>query len=236
VSHLLGALPALARVSRYGNVRQADARMVAKVVDGLVARASAGLAPACASLNADAAAGMAEAVTGAHQAIYLLREEEHLRLWNEALGKLADRDNLHGLIAGRAVRLLMDAGLLDAAEAARRLGLALSMAGDPARGAAWIEGLLKDGGATLVHDDELWGVLDGWVAGLRPEAFLEVLPLLRRTFSTFGEGERRQLGQKAKKAGQGPGASAGRSDADIDPSRARLALGPVLAILGGKTA
>ena len=52
---LLAAVPPLARVLRYGNVRRSDASAVAAVVRGLVARACVGLGPACASLD-DAAA------------------------------------------------------------------------------------------------------------------------------------------------------------------------------------
>ncbi|MGB3638978.1 MAG: DUF5682 family protein, partial [Rivularia sp. (in: cyanobacteria)] len=38
VSHLMNALPPLANVMRYGNVRQTDTEMISHVVDGLVAR------------------------------------------------------------------------------------------------------------------------------------------------------------------------------------------------------
>ena len=55
VGHLMTALPPLARVLRYGNVRKTDAALVEPVVGSLLARISAGLLPACTSLDDDAA-------------------------------------------------------------------------------------------------------------------------------------------------------------------------------------
>ena len=59
--HLMQALPPLASVLRYGNVRQTDTAMIAQVVDGLAARVCIGLPGACAALNDDAAAEMFDA-------------------------------------------------------------------------------------------------------------------------------------------------------------------------------
>jgi len=45
----------------------------------------------------------------------------------------------------------------------------------------------------------LWNLLYSWVASLPEDVFMELLPLLRRTFSKFEYGERKQIGTKAKK-------------------------------------
>lgn len=47
LGHLMDAIPPLARVLRYGNVRRTDAALVEPVVVGLLARVRAGLASAC---------------------------------------------------------------------------------------------------------------------------------------------------------------------------------------------
>ncbi len=57
VGHLMEALPALASVLRYGNVRKTDLSMLEPIVAGLMARICAGLGPACGSLDDDAAGG-----------------------------------------------------------------------------------------------------------------------------------------------------------------------------------
>ena len=51
VGQLLEAIPPLAAIARYGNVRQTDAGMVARVLEGLIPRASIGLPGACTSLD-----------------------------------------------------------------------------------------------------------------------------------------------------------------------------------------
>ncbi len=58
VAHLMGALPPLANVLRYGDVRKTDTSTIARVVAGLVARICVNLPGACGSLDDDAASAM----------------------------------------------------------------------------------------------------------------------------------------------------------------------------------
>src|SRR5262249_5635034 len=85
VAQLMDALPPLADVLRYGNVRQTDAAMVREVVRGLVTRVSIGLPGACASLNDEAAAKMFERLLKTNGAIALLQDEEHTGTWRGIL-------------------------------------------------------------------------------------------------------------------------------------------------------
>ena len=231
VSHLMGALPPLASLLRYGNVRKTDADMVASVVNGLVARVCIGLPGACGSLNDDAAEEMFGKILETHAAIALLQNEEHAANWNTVLRQLAHSPNLHGLIAGRACRLLHETKQLDATEAARRLSLALSAANAPAQAAAWVDGFLRNSGLLLLHDAPLWRVLDEWVTGLSSDHFVAALPLLRRTFSSFQNAERRQMGSLVaggtRRTANAPVAADG-----FDEARANRAL-PLLAQMLG---
>lgn len=229
-SSLVGSL-------RYGNVRKTDAELLGRVVDGLVVRVCVGLPAACASLNDDAAAEMFARIVGVDAALRLLQNAEHLAAWHAALRRVADLRGAHGAVAGRCCRILLDAGALDAAEVGRRLSLALSTAAEPAQAAAWVEGLLKDSGLILLHGDLLWAILDAWVAGLSPETFPQLLPLLRRTFATFPSGERRQLGERARTRAAGAGAQPWASDGpaediNFDQERADAVLPLVARLLG----
>jgi hypothetical protein len=119
---------------------------------------------------------------------------------------LAGRDSVPGVVRGRAVRLLLDDGELGQDEAARLMGLALSPGTRPADAAAWIEGFVgggAGGGMLLVHDERLLGLVDTWLTEVPAEAFTDVLPLLRRTFSAYEAGVRRTLGDLVRR---GPGA------------------------------
>ena len=230
VTHLMAALPPLANILRYGNVRKTDAGTVGRVVDGLVARICVGLPAACASLNDDAAEAMYNYLLGVHSAIGLLRNDEHTQNWHAVLTRLADQQGLHNLLAGRCCRLLLDADVFTRDDAAQRMSLALSTAVEPIQAAAWIEGFLKGSGALLIYDEGLWQVLDEWVMSLSGETFIQLLPLLRRTFSTFSAPERRQMGERVK---HGPRASASADgDGEINVARAEAVLPLVARLLG----
>ncbi len=231
VTHLMAALPPLANVLRYGDVRNTDTSMIRHAVDGIVARIAINLPGACGSLDDDAARAMFDRILDVDRAVALLQDDGHRATWLAVLQRLADQRGLHGLVQGRCTRILLDAGGFDAAEAARRLNLALSIAGEPAAAAAWIEGLLQGSGLILIHDPALWDVLDGWIATLHPDAFLPVLPLIRRTFATFTAPERRQMGERARRSPR-PAAGPTTATADFDPDRG-LAVLPIVARLLG---
>lgn len=231
VGQLMDALPALAQVLRYGNVRQTDTEMIARVHAGLFARICVGLLPACGSLNDEAAEEMLGHLTGVHQTVVLLQIPEDTEAWQATLQNLVNQSGLHGLIAGRVCRILLDRAVFDSAEAARRMGLALSTATDPNQAASWVEGFLRDSGALLLHDDALWRVLDSWVASLSADAFTQLLPLIRRTFSTFAPAERRAMGERARR-GTTAGASPQAPAADFDVERANAVLPLLRQLLG----
>jgi hypothetical protein len=233
VAHLMDAMPPLANVLRYGNVRKTDAGAVAEVLDGLAARICIGLPGACASLDDEAAAAMFGRILAVNGALALIQNADHLAAWQAALRRVADMPGCHGLVAGRCCRILLDSQVFVADEAARRVHLALSAAVEPAQAAAWIEGLLKDSGALLVHDDALFQIVDVWLASLSGEIFTQTLPLLRRTFATFAAPERRMIGERARASGsQAAGRRSPATDAEFDTARGKAVLPVVARLLG----
>jgi hypothetical protein len=213
---------------RYGSVRQLDTALIGQVIDGLVARVCVGLPYACASLDDDAAEAMFRRIAATDAAIATLQREGQREEWHAALARVAAAPSVHGLVAGRCCRILLDAGALAADEVARRLGLAISPGSDPAAAAAWVDGLLRGSGLLLLHDAALWGLIDRWVSGLGPSVFQSVLPLLRRTFSSFAVGERRMLGERAA----GGGRAAEEAHGPFDHARGEAALATVAMIYG----
>ena len=241
IAHLMAAVPALVRAARYGDVRGTGAAGLAAVVGALTARICAGLHAAVTSLDDQAAAGLRVAMDAMQAALELHAQHEHGRAaweqWVAELTVLADRRDVHGLLTGRVVRVLTDTGVLSRQDAARRFAAHLSV-GVPAAGkAAWAEGFLSGGGLLLVHDRDLLSVLDSWLAALTAEDFMDVLPLLRRTFSGFTAPERASVAAAVKHltggtpAGDGGTAGAGSGE-PIDAGRAAGALRTVAAILG----
>lgn len=231
-SQLLEAIPPLANIFRYGNVRQTDASLVGHVLDGLVTRACISLGGACASLDDDAAAAMRKRIIATHQAIKLIGNESHLADWMPALTRLAVLGGTHGLVCGLAARLLFDEKTEDADATATRMSQALSVGNDPAPAAAWLEGFLHQSGMVLLHDDRLWQTLDVWLASLSDEGFTRILPLVRRTFSLFPGTERTQLGARAKHAGAASPASQTVVAVEWNETRAQKPLAVLEQILG----
>jgi hypothetical protein len=159
-----------------------------------------------------------------------------------ALSGLDGRRDVHGLVAGRIVRLLADGGVLSPSDAARRFAAALSVGVQAADKAHWAQGFLSGSGLLLAHDRDLLAILDDWVASLSAQEFLDVLPLLRRTFGEFAAPERSSIDRAVRHlsdgGGHGPGnagSNGGRGDgaAELDAARAAGALRTVAMILAG---
>jgi hypothetical protein len=226
---LLRAVEPLARTCRYGDVRGVDTGGLGHVLETVVVRASLGLRAACRSLDDDGAATTRTAIEGTQRGVALLDDRALTEPWHAALVRLGADPGVHGSVSGRVNRLLLDGGLLPSDEAARRLSRRLSLGADVTAGAAWLDGFLTGEALLLLHDDELLGVVDEWVASVPEQAFEDLLPLLRRSFSRFEAPERRQIGTHLRDLGK-PRATASSDGIDLD--RGRPAMELVARLLG----
>jgi hypothetical protein len=231
---LLGTIEPLARTCRYGDVRGADVGGVAKVLETVVVRAAVGLRAACSSLDDDAANEMRSAIESAHRGVTLLHDTAdvtgYAAAWQQAMVAVAADAVVNGAVSGRVNRLLLDSGVLDSEEAARRLSRRLSIGAEAPAAASWLDGFLAGEAVLLLHDDALLAVIDGWVSEIAEFTFEDLLPLLRRTFSRFEAAERRQIGTHVRHLGTGR--SATRTVTDLDLERALPAVQRVARLLG----
>lgn len=230
---LMSAMPPLAQVARYSDVRNTDAEQVLRVFDGLLARVCIGLIVAAQALDDEAAADLAERIGGLHRAIKLVDHPDHQSAWLNALRQVADASGAHDRVRGLAARILLDEQADAAEDAAARMSRALSRAAAPDAAAAWLEGFLSDGGTILAHDQALFGLVDQWVVSLNVEHFIQVLPLVRRTFATFPAPVRRQIGERVKRASHPIASTAAALSAqDWDMARAEALIPTLKRILG----
>ena len=60
-------------------------------------------------------------------------------------------------------------------------------------------------------NEDLWSIIDEWIDRLKEERFMEILPILRRTFASFSAPERQKMldlvqqkrkGKRQKKKGK----------------------------------
>jgi hypothetical protein len=209
LTDLATALPPLANILRYGDVRGAreneeSARSLGAVVESIGVRLAIGLPRACVGIDDGAAQALGPMLAKVHAAIQILDRDTAPGLtvrgpWLTALRRLADLETAHGLPVGRAVRLLADSGELDRAELAEKMARALARGAEPTGAAAWLDGFLAGTGQVLVHDAALLGLIDAWLCGLPADLFTATVPLLRRTFGTFSAGERRAVGDQVRR-------------------------------------
>jgi hypothetical protein len=164
------------------------------------------------------------------RAVGLLDDPGLRQPWLRALQAVADQRGVHGLLAGRAVRVLLDSAAIDTGDAGRRLSRALSLADDAPRGAAWVEGFLTGDASLLLHDPTLLRVVDDWISDVRGPVFDELLPVLRRTFASFPAPDRRALGSHVRRLEQGGGRP--ETDETLDWNRAVRVLPRLQELLG----
>nr|BBH95938.1 hypothetical protein KTA_41370 [Thermogemmatispora argillosa] len=230
VRSLMEAMPALARVARYGDVRGSDRRQVRAVIEAFFARTVISLPGACLALDEEAARTLLASIQQMDASILTLADEQMLEEWYALLERLSEEEHCHSLLRGYFCRLLLDREAMEAAALSKLARRQLSPAVPLEEAALWLEGLLSGRGQRLLTLDELWNTLDIWLQYLSDEQFILLLPLLRRAFRDFTASERRAMGEKVRYLYR-PRPSQNRSDAArFDEKRARLVL-PILSRL-----
>lgn len=200
IVRLLGSVPALARSQRYGDVRGTDASSLEAVTRAVLVRGCAGMPAAAANVDAQVARTLRTTIDEVQDVIGLL-DEQAATLWNGALRSALATRSLPGLLAGRITRMLLDAGELDRDDAASRLSRALSQGTQAEEQAGWIEGFLAGDILLLSYDNTLLEVLNEWLARIGDQAFVDVLPALRRAFGQWPSPQKTDLARQIRDLG-----------------------------------
>lgn len=199
ILHLMEALPAMVRMIKYGNTRKTDVRAVEKLVDQITPRICIGLPSLALNIEEEFARDIFKQVLRVNNTISLLQEDFFEEAWGKALDQVAMHPNANPLLQGVCLRLLFEKRIIDLTKTADEMAFALSNADFVLGIALWLEGFLYGSGMMLLHNPELWQLLDDWVRVLDEDLFKEVLPVMRRTFSSFTVPEREKLMQLAKR-------------------------------------
>ncbi|SDG18083.1 DUF5682 family protein [Mucilaginibacter gossypii] len=231
VIEMMEVVPGLITVARYGNVRKTDAELVISIINSIITRVCISLPNACIAIDEDASQKLLELFFKLNDGINLLQDMGIISMWQQTLLTIAANKNTSPVIGGYSTRLLHDARKLEGDQLMQYFSFAMSSATAPVIAAAWLEGFLKGSGTLLLLDQDLWQVIDNWVASLADEVFMQVLPLLRRTFANFTNPERRKLGEKARSGG-GTGHQHTNISANFDAERAKQGLPVIMQLLG----
>lgn len=228
VVDFLFAIPELTENYRYGDVRKTDVTQIRAVLDSLITRALARLPEACHGLSEEAARAVFTQLSPLDKALYLLNDPAQAADWDDALIRLADGGRVTPLLAGRAARFLFERKRWHAVQVKTAASFALS--DEPPVAAEWIEGFLTEGGGMLLRYNAFWTLFNQWLNEIPDDYFIEILPLLRRTFATFDPQIRKKLGDKVRRS---VSPAEVIPAAPLDAARALLPL-PLLGIILGK--
>ncbi len=224
VAAAMDAAAPLAEVVRYGSARSSAQVELRSLVETLCAQGLAGFVFAARGIAAEAAEALVQRMPSFERALAVL-EEEHLQArWLAVLAEVAHDPGAAPAVAGAAARRCSAESSERAwseDELARVFSFRLSGAVEAA--GQWLAGFLGADAEVLLHEQGLLRILDVWLAGLSPEDFLSVLPILRRSFTPFDEVQRRRLFRALSAVESAPSA---QPPLDLSPSL--LAAAPLL--------
>jgi len=231
VIQLMAALPDLVGVLRYGSTYQTDEDALRSLIDELLPRIFAGLPATCVQLEEEPARGIFDHLLRLQGAISVLNDASIFHDWWRTLYGIYEIAQTHVLLRGLSARLLLNQGQLEVEEVAAALSYALSSGETVEDSARWLEGFLHGSGLLLVHQPELWGLVNDWVGHLSEEKLQEFLPVLRRTFSAFSATERQKMLQLVKHGGP-VGGDSGKNGSLLDEERVAIILPTLQQMLG----
>jgi len=193
-TEMLGALPPLADVLRYGMARSTDIGQLGDLFGKIAVRGALALPYASRGLDEDAANALRVIIQGADSAVRLMEDHaDPTDQWRNALDRIANDAQASRPIAGLAARLLYEAGRMSSEEAVALLSRMLSPGVPVADAAGFFGGFLEGAAQRLLYDIGLRDCIDAWITDLSEESFTEYLPLFRRVFSNMDRTERKRL-------------------------------------------
>ncbi len=193
---LLGAFPALAELHKYGNVRKTDQTLIGTILHSIFYRTLASLPTGCCGINEEEAAVMADQIQKVHAAIRLLDAEQMATDWAATLRIVLNAQQTAPFLQGICCKLLYDGQSITPDETAQFFSRALSPGNAPLDAAQWLEGFLSNAAMVLLLDNNIWRIVDQWMMDLEEDVFVQLLPLMRRTFSEYTTAEKRKIAAK----------------------------------------
>jgi hypothetical protein len=197
---LAEAVPPLVSMLRYGTARKIPEDAIAALTRALAVEVIAGAMPASRNLDDDASARWRAAVGGFDAALDLFADAMLLEGWCRSLTALAADPAVVPVIAGLAARRLYERAAATPEATAAALSRALSPANPPKAAAGFLDGFFGGSAEVILHDRALFAIVDDWLASPEEADFLEILPVVRRAFASFGATERRRLLEQVGRA------------------------------------
>lgn len=183
----------LSMTIRYGSIRRIDEKPLIPILGRIFYRACLLLPAACCCDD-----GAANSVILAMQRLNgaaLAHEFLDQEAWIQALGQIADRDDLNTRLSGYAAAILLERGQMSTQRLLLEVRRRLSPGTPADLGAGWFEGLAMKNRYALIARLSLWESLDAYLEMLDDDEFKRALVFLRRAFADFSAGERDEIAE-----------------------------------------
>jgi hypothetical protein len=171
----------------YGSTRALDQAPIAPLLGKVFARA-AFLLPGAAQVSDDAVGAVLESIKILYEVARSAAEVDE-GLLAERLARALEHDDSHPSARGLCAALLFLGGHLHEEELLRWLNYHLASNVSPLQGAQFLEGLLVLNRTVILRNPTVVSWLDTFVEGLSFDAFVRVLPTMRRAFSRLSRPE-----------------------------------------------
>jgi hypothetical protein len=192
ITELMQAVAPLVNVLRYGTARRLPEEQLRALICALSVEVNAGARAGSHDLDEDAAEARVTAMRAYDESLRLFGDAALLETWQRHLGDMVHDGRVAPPIAGLSLRLLHDAREWE--PAAVETAFSRRTHGEtPQRAGAFLETFLSGGSELLLQDQPLLVLVDKWLCMLADADFIEMLPLLRRSFSDFDAVARRRL-------------------------------------------
>jgi hypothetical protein len=198
ITELMQAVAPLVRVLRYGTARELPEAELRSLIHVLSVEVNAGVRLASHNLDEDAASARVTAMRTYDEALLLFGDETLTDSWRQQLAGMVGDEQVCAQVAGLSLRRLHDILAWDLEKVSSAFSLR-TRGETPQKAGAFIETFLAGGSEVLLQDLPLMQLLDEWLCDLAEDEFVESLPLLRRSFSTFDAVARRRLLEQISK-------------------------------------
>lgn len=231
VAQLMDALTPLVNAARYGSTRGLDTADLNLLIEQFVPRITIALPGECKNLDDAATAIMFKRINATNRNLFIINDPSLINLWLTALLTIQQDTQTVPLLQGAITRILLDKEILDIETVGDWLNYTLSAGQSRENAAAALEGFCYGSGLLLIHNPRLWQIIDDWIDAIPMEVFMELLPLLRRTFSVFSDPERRKM-MELVRGGLKTLTTENSSEDALNEERVALVLGTVRRLLG----
>ncbi|GBR01264.1 DUF5682 family protein [Asaia lannensis] len=193
MASLMESVVTLVSLLRYGGARPLPEAALRTLVWTLCVEICAGFSFSCRGIDKKAACSTKEVMAGFDQSVTLFGEAHLTGLWDHALRSAIAHDTVSPTIRGTALRLLHDRQAEPVTFVLAGFSRSLLPPVPAADAGDFIESFLSGGAEILVQDHALLAALDDWIMTLDETQFIEILPMMRRSFSDFALTTRKRL-------------------------------------------